>query len=200
MWVQLLRHGEPEGGARYWGGTDVALSRKGWEQMRAAVAGRSWDRIISSPLRRCSAFAEALASQLGVGCLLDAQLREMSFGGWEGHSAEELMQTDADGLRRFWSDPSAYPPPGGEPLSRMQTRVMAAWRRIVGGAEHARTLIVTHSGPIRLLRAAQSGTPLSALLTIEVPHAALVSIECRTDGSIVADPGAPGTSTSTGSG
>jgi alpha-ribazole phosphatase len=66
MLVHLLRHGETDGGTRYWGRTDVALSSKGWQQMRTAVAGRAWDLIISSPLRRCAAFAEALAEKIGV--------------------------------------------------------------------------------------------------------------------------------------
>jgi len=178
MQVHLLRHGETEGGARYWGGTDVVLSWKGWRQMRAAVAGQSWDLIVSSPLRRCAAFAEDLARGLGVRCHYDADLREMSFGEWEGHSAAELMQTDAERLRLFWADPSAHTPPGGESLAQLHARVMAAWQRIVTAERDERVLIVTHSGPIRLLRAAQSGTALSALLSIDVPHGALIGIEC----------------------
>jgi len=185
MRVHLLRHGEPEGGARYWGGMDVALSAKGWQQMRAAVAGYSWDFIVSSPLRRCAAFAAALARELAVPCHYDADLREMSFGEWEGRSAAELMERDADGLRRFWSDPSAHTPPGGEPLAQLQARVMTAWQRIVSAQDEGRLLIVTHSGPIRLLRSAQWGTPLSALLSIDVPHAGLIEIECLADGTII---------------
>jgi alpha-ribazole phosphatase len=177
MLVHLLRHGETEGGARHWGGTDVALSARGWQQMRAAVAGRSWDLIVSSPLRRCAAFAETLARDLGVRCRCDADLREMSFGEWEGRSAAELMQTDAERLRLFWADPGVHIPPGGESLAQLHSRVMAAWQRIVRTPQDGRVLIVTHSGPIRLLRAAQSSVPLSALLSIDVPHGALISIE-----------------------
>ena len=191
MLVQLLRHGETEGGARYWGGIDVALSWKGWRQMRAAVAGQTWDLIVSSPLRRCAAFAETLARDLGVRCRYEADLREMSFGEWEGHSAAELMQTDAERLRLFWADPSAHTPPGGESLRQFLSRVMLAFERIVTTQEGERVLIVTHSGPIRLLRAAQSATPLSALLSIDVPHGALVAIECLADGSVVLDPDGP---------
>ena len=44
------------------------------------------------------------------------------------------------------------------------------------GSATGRLLIVTHSGPIRLLRAAQSRTPLSSLLSIEVPYAALIAV------------------------
>ena len=194
MLVHLLRHGETEGGARYWGGTDVALSWMGWRQMRAAVAGQSWDLIVSSPLRRCAAFAEALARELGVRCRYEADLREMSFGEWEGRSAAEIMQTDAEHLRLFWADPSAHTPPAGESLVQLHSRVMAAWQRIATDRDGERVLIVTHSGPIRLLRALQSRTALSALLGIDVPHGALFTIECLPDGSVAPDPGAPSSS------
>ena len=100
------------------------------------------------------------------------------------------MQTDAQRLRRFWSDPNAHPAPGGESLAQLHSRVMAAWRRIVSDPDRSGLLIVTHSGPIRVLRAAQSGTPLSALLSIEVPHASLVGMDCDADGEVAADPGA----------
>lgn len=197
MRVHLLRHGETEGGARYWGGVDVALSWKGWRQMRAAVAGQTWDLIVTSPLRRCAAFSEALARNLGVRCRYEAGLREMNFGEWEGHSAAELMQTDADRLRLFWADPSAHAPPGGESLAQFHSRVMVAYERILTPQEGERMLIVTHSGPIRVLRAAQSGTSLSTLLNIDVPHAALVSIECPTVGGVALGPDAPHPATST---
>jgi alpha-ribazole phosphatase len=178
MPVDLLRHGEPEGGARYWGTTDVALSARGWQQMRAAVAGRAWDLIVSSPLRRCAAVAGTLASELGAQCHYEPDLREMSFGDWNGRSAAELMVKDGERLRRFWSDPCTYGPPAGESLAELQRRVRAALQRIVIGAVGQRVLIVTHGGPIRLLLAAQSGTPLSALLSFDVPYAALIGIEC----------------------
>jgi alpha-ribazole phosphatase len=177
MLVHLLRHGETCGGARYLGETDVALSAKGWQQMRAAVAGRSWDLIVASPLERCAAFARALAEELGARLRQDADLREMSFGEWEGYTAAELLERDAQRLRRFWADPSLHCPPGGESLAELHARVVAAWQRIAGEHDGERVLIVSHGGPIRVLLALQSGTPLPALLSIDVPHAALVGIE-----------------------
>jgi len=191
MLVHLLRHGEPEGGARHCGETDVALSANGWEQMRTAVAARSWDLIVSSPLRRCASFAEALARELPARFRCDSDLREMSFGAWEGRSAAQLMETDPEGLRLFWSDPSVHTPPGGESLERLRSRVMSAWQRLVTDPNSGRLLIVTHSGPIRLLRAVQSHLPLASLLSIEVPYAALIGIECLPDGSVAPDPRTP---------
>jgi alpha-ribazole phosphatase len=177
MLVHLLRHGETDGGARYWGSMDVALSPKGWQQMRAAVAGLSSDLIVSSPLRRCADFAKALSAERGVRCRFEEDLREMSFGEWEGSSAAELAQTDGERLRRFWSDPSVHAPPGGEQLAAFHARVIAVWNRIVTDGDIRSVLIVTHGGPIRVLRAAQSEMPLSAALSLDVPHAALVSIQ-----------------------
>jgi alpha-ribazole phosphatase len=181
MRAQLLRHGETEGGARYFGSTDVGLSATGWQQMRATVAGSCWDLIVSSPLQRCADFAWTLARELGARCRFDADWREMSFGQWEGRSAAELLETDGERLRRFWADPSLQSPPGGEPLSELHLRVMAAWQRVVYDPDSGRMLIVTHGGPIRVLRAVASGLALSALLSIDVPHAALVSIESPAD-------------------
>jgi alpha-ribazole phosphatase len=184
MLVHLLRHGETEGGVRYWGGMDVALSSRGWLQMSTAVAGGCWDLIVSSPLRRCAAFAEALAQGLGVSCRLETDLREMSFGTWEGYSTAELMQRDAECLRLFWSDPSVHTPPGGEPLAELHARVMAVWQGLSTASDSGRLLIVTHGGPIRVLKAVQSRTPLSALLSIDVPHATLIGINCALDSAI----------------
>jgi broad specificity phosphatase PhoE len=45
MTLDLLRHGEPEGGRLYRGNLlDNPLSEKGWQQMQASVNGivRSW--------------------------------------------------------------------------------------------------------------------------------------------------------------
>jgi alpha-ribazole phosphatase len=177
MTVELLRHGQTQVRARYLGSTDVALSSTGWQQMRAAVAGRSWDLIVSSPLKRCAEFAAQLAHELGANCRLDADWREMSFGEWEGRSAAELLERDGERLRRFWANPAEQSAPGGEPLSALHARVVSAWRRIVDDPGFGPVLVVTHGGPMRVMRALQSGSASSALLSIDVPHAALWSIE-----------------------
>ena len=47
--LDLLRHGETELGGGLRGSLDDALTAKGWEQMRAAVAEQGpWDRLVSS--------------------------------------------------------------------------------------------------------------------------------------------------------
>jgi broad specificity phosphatase PhoE len=57
--VFLLRHGLTVSYGCYCGSTDVALREEGWRQLWAAVDGYAWQRILSSPLRRCADFAAA---------------------------------------------------------------------------------------------------------------------------------------------
>jgi len=56
--VDLIRHGEPEGGVKLRGWLDDPLSAAGWQQMRAAIAGNNaWQQIVTSPMLRCRELA-----------------------------------------------------------------------------------------------------------------------------------------------
>jgi len=171
--LHLLRHGETEGGPRYRGSSDDALTPLGWQQMETAVGDTTWDRIITSPLIRCADFARALAERRSIPLTIDPRLREMHFGAWEGKSAAELMESDADALARFWRDPAANPPPGGEPLADFQARMLGAWREIIQNHPGQRLLLVSHGGPIRAILCEVQGHPLTRMLEIEVGHGAL---------------------------
>ena len=58
--IDLLRHGEVEGGEIIRGSTDDKLTDEGWAQMQNALQGDiQWDVIISSSLLRCAEFAES---------------------------------------------------------------------------------------------------------------------------------------------
>lgn len=174
MRLDLLRHGQTELGGGLRGSLDDALTEQGWAQMQAAVAEAGpWDVVVSSPLQRCARFAEPLAQRLNVPFVLEADLRELHFGDWEGRSAAQLMETDADALGAFWADPYTFTPPQGEPVEAFAERVLAALGRL--RARHAghSVLLVTHGGVIRLLLARARGLPREQLLQVEVPHASL---------------------------
>lgn len=175
MLIGLLRHGEVEGGRRFWGRSDVPLSLAGLIQMWAAVdAGPLWDRVISSPLSRCAEFAHAYAGRHRLPLSLDPRLQEMDFGAWEGRSAEELMSTAPAALRRFWEAPDDQPPPGGECLGRFQGRVLQAWDALLAEcADDDHILMITHGGVIRVLLGHVLGHPVDRLLELEVGYASL---------------------------
>ncbi|HSH29023.1 MAG TPA: alpha-ribazole phosphatase family protein [Thiohalobacter sp.] len=175
MLIGLLRHGEVEGGRRFWGRSDVPLSLTGLVRMQAAAdAGPLWDRVISSPLSRCAEFAQAYARRHRLSLTLDPRLQEMDFGAWERRSAEEIMTTAPDALRRFWEAPDVHPPPGGEALADFRHRALLAWEAILAAHIDAdRILVVTHGGVIRVLLAHVLEPSSKRLLEWEVGYASL---------------------------
>jgi alpha-ribazole phosphatase len=174
--IALMRHGETLELGRFCGETDVALSERGWQQMRSAAGAHPWAHIVSSPSRRCAAFALELAAQAGARHRIDPDLREMHFGDWEGRSAAELSQSEPEALAAFWADPVRHTPPGGERLAILEERVVRAFARAVEETPAGDLLLITHGGPIRVLCALRDGVPRERLLSIEVPHAALIEM------------------------
>jgi alpha-ribazole phosphatase len=172
--VDLLRHGEPEGGKKFRGAVDDPLSPQGWAQMRAAVGDcRDWDVIVSSPLLRCAAFARELATWLKRPLEIEAGFREVSFGVWEGQSVAEVHAAEPVTLARFWSDPVAYPIVGGEPLADFDRRIERAWGALLDRHRGRHVLLVAHGGTIRMILRQILDVPLRRLWRLEVPFAAL---------------------------
>ena len=181
--LDLLRHGETELGGGLRGSLDDALPAKGWAQMREAVLARGpWDRLVSSPLQRCARFAEELGARLNLPVSLEQDLQELHFGAWEGQSAVQLMETDAEALGLFWADPYSFTPPDGEPVEAFSQRVRDAVLRLHQLYAGQRVLLISHGGVMRLLLAQARGLPREQLLNVEVGHGGLFSLRVEADG------------------
>lgn len=183
--LELLRHGETEQGGGLRGSLDDALTEHGWAQLRSALLDAGpWDRLISSPLQRCARFAEEVAAAQGLPLHYEANLQELHFGDWEGRSAAQLMETDAEALGRFWADPYGFTPPNGEPLPAFEARVLDALRRLYQAHAGERLLLVTHGGVMRLLLARARGLPRQELLQVNVGYAQRFRLRLDADGQL----------------
>jgi len=170
--IDLLRHGEPRGGAKFRGHTDDPLSETGWTQMRAAVQGESpWQVVVSSPLLRCAEFAAELAARAGVPLETEDRFKEIGFGEWEGRTSEELMQSAPDCLDLFWRDPARYTPPGGEALAAFAARVTASWSDTLARHAGKKILLVAHGGVNRVILCHVLQIPLQNMFRLQVPFA-----------------------------
>jgi alpha-ribazole phosphatase/probable phosphoglycerate mutase len=172
--VDLLRHGEPEGGVKYRGSLDDPLSLRGWAQLRTAVGENCpWTAIVSSPLSRCAAFAGELANRHGLTLEIEPGFREISFGEWEGCTPADIMAATPNALRQFWSDPLTYGPPGGERIGDFNTRVATAWENLLQRHIGRHILLICHGGTIRILLRHILEMPLKRIWRLEVPYATL---------------------------
>ncbi len=179
--IDLLRHGEPEGGRMYRGQKDDPLSPLGWEQMRAATAGEEvWGRVVSSPLRRCREFAETLSAERGLALRVEEGFREVSFGPWEGRRPDDLHAEQPESVEAFWQDPVGRWPAGGEVFTDFQARVATAWDNLLGEHRGESLLLVAHGGVIRAILFHVLGIPPRHFFRIQVPYAGLTRL--RTDG------------------
>ncbi|HKJ71938.1 MAG TPA: histidine phosphatase family protein [Gammaproteobacteria bacterium] len=174
--VDLLRHGEPEGGRKYRGQTDDPLTARGWSQMWTAVGeARPWDRIVTSPLLRCGEFADTLGAAMGLAVERDERLVEVGYGAWAGKSPEQLKAEDPEGFAAFRADPWRSRPADAEPMERFTERVLTAYsEHLAGGGEHL--LFVAHAGVIRTVMAHTLGMPLENLYRLHLPYAGRVRL------------------------
>lgn len=181
MLIDLMRHGEPVGGRCYRGQLDDPLSDTGWRQMwRAVGAGCPWGHVYSSPLRRCSEFAAALATRHGLGLTVDNRLMEVGFGEWEGHTRQDLLRSDPGVLERFYADPVRQRPRGAEPLDRFRNRVVAAWQEVLQRRDDRSVIIVAHAGTIRAVVSHVLDIPLKHMYRLNISNAGITRVRVRT--------------------
>lgn len=167
--LHLLRHGAPEQPGLLMGRTDGAPTAGGITACTAQAAELAIDHIVTSDLRRCHAAAEAIGAKLSLKPVVDERWRELDFGDWDGQAPGTL---DTEALGRFWNDPDACPPPGGERWSALVARIAAA----ISDLAPRPTLVVTHGGAIRAALHRLCGFEQRQLWAFDLPYGALVSL------------------------
>lgn len=168
--VDVMRHGEPEGGCPQ-GGTilrgsiDHALTEKGWlqAQQRIANTAANWDVVVSSPLIRCADFAAQLVANLESNAransteynapplLIRDAWREIHYGDWEGKSTQAIWQETPELMEKMWQDPLAFCAPQGESVQDFSQRIAQAWSELLADFQGKRILLICHGGVMRLL-------------------------------------------------
>lgn len=176
--IDILRHGACEGGEIYRGSTDVELSAEGWQQMESAVEHfGGWQRVVTSPMARCHQFAQRYASRADLPIEIDNGFREMGFGEWEGQKVKDVWQAEPELVRAYYQDPVLATPPGGEPILKVQERMVAAWESLLNHHAGEHILLVAHSGVIRLLLSHVLSMPLFAISGVDVPYACITRLK-----------------------
>ena len=161
--VILVRHASTAWtGHRYCGRSDPPLDGPGRDAAERLARDLAPDlatgtRIVSSPLARALATAEAIAAIAGVGpVLVDERWRESDCGTAEGRTFDELAVLEPELAARLAAGEVAIDWPGGETAAALRERVHDAWSSLL--ADPHPVVIVSHAGPLRLALALGTGS------------------------------------------
>lgn len=171
--LDLLRHGALEGGPKYRGQIDEALTLKGRSDMDRVWAKLSEqvDGIITSPLSRCAEPARAWACENNSECLIEPRIAEMFYGQWEGKTKEEIESEFPGQITRWRKNPEGLRPPGGESTAEFEQRIKLWWQETCNNYKDRHMLVVAHSGTIRMIIAHALHAPVKSTRHLELPYA-----------------------------
>ena len=159
----FIRHGETDFNreGRLQGQRDIALNAKGREQASAVgralrkLAGAEIDRLeaarafVSSPLSRTRETMALARAGMGLppeAYALSDDLKELTFGDWEGLTWPQVQARDPAGAAARAADKWDFTPPNGESYATLARRV-TLWLRTIDGD----LLIASHGGVARAL-------------------------------------------------
>ncbi len=197
--IYLIRHGETEDAdsRRYKGHIDVPLSENGIQQIkrvadyimrdgnvgaRRAVplrngCGGPLTSVYCSDLSRAIKSAEIIAAPFGLKPEIVEDLKERSFGVWEGMTFDEIKEKWPDAFNSWAANPLKFSPMDGESTIELRDRVIKAFEEIMKKHNGQNIVIVSHGGVIRVLLSEMLGMPLENIFRIEQSYAALNVIE-----------------------
>ena len=185
----LLRHGETVHTAHKrfsgWGGDDPGLSDVGRQQAELVAShlktSVTIDAIVTSPMARTRETADIIASALGLAVAVEDDIRECSFGEWDGLTFAEVQERSPEELAK-WLAATDIPPPGGESFAQVADRVAKARRRLMEGYPNQAVLLVTHVTPVKTLISQAIDAPAHSVFRMHVNPASLSSVQWFGDG------------------
>ncbi|RIE10907.1 histidine phosphatase family protein [Candidatus Cryosericum hinesii] len=182
--IYLVRHAETtwnlEGKVQ--GSRDTPLSIDGLAQTVKTVAFLSalqFDTIFTSPLTRARAIAEPVGVNLGISPIVMPELREIEFGGWEGHTWNEIGAMYPTTLAAWELKSLEARPDGGESLADVGHRAEKV-RSMVESNSGELLLVVAHGGFNRVLMSVLLDLPLSSYNSFTQPNACISVFETKT--------------------
>lgn len=190
----LIRHGETDWNRelRFQGQVDVPLNATGHEQARRLAerlgAERlAVDHLVSSDLIRTRQTAQpvlgALLPALHIDNVVDASLREQSFGLVDGMRVDDIKLQHAGAWENWLRFDADGGMPGGETTRQFHARVMDAVRRLAQEYAGKTLIVVTHGGVLDMVWRTAKGVGLHGPRQSDIPNAGFNRV--RLDGDAI---------------
>ena len=188
----LVRHGESEWNheRRIQGHADVGLSDLGRRQvmlLSERMAGERIDAAYASDLSRAVETATGVLGERTVPLITDSDLREFSYGSWEGLTLEEVETRDPELFAaRFTRGDSSFSAPGGEDSTDILRRIRRFTEGIVERhSPEENILVVAHGGSVRALAICLLGLPEEDFWRLRVGNAGVSIISNQGRGRVL---------------
>lgn len=190
--IYFLRHGQTESsrdnlfcGA----GLDPELTSAGREMAESfanAYQKISWQALYTSPQKRALTTAQPIARLTGLKPEIRDGLKEISYGRWEGQSAETVNLKFHDDYTRWLADPAWYSPTAGEPAMAIARRSLEVVEEIKGRFSSGNVLIVSHKATIRITLCSLLGIDVGRFrYRLSCPVASLSQVEFTLQGPLL---------------
>lgn len=176
----FVRHGQTDWNAegRMQGQRDIPLNDIGRSQARhngvrlkAFLQREGIDPgaldFVASPLTRTRSTMELVREGIGLrpeDYRMEDQLKELTFGDWEGFTFEELADTEQDRIESRRQNKWAFVPPGGGESYEMLSNRIRTWL----GTVQAPSVVVSHGGVFRVLRGMLEGLDTAVVPKLNV--------------------------------
>ena len=161
----LVRHGETDWNleGRVQGHSSTPLNDTGRLQAKRIGERLSTVRFAAayaSDLPRVVETAAAILNSHDTSLQTVVELREKSYGTWEGKTAKQLEDEDPVSYARLFEDNITFAPPGGESDSDLIDRASLAVERLkLAHQNDENVLVVSHGGTIRAILVLLLGLP-----------------------------------------
>ena len=188
----LVRHGETD-----WnrdgiiqGQSDPPLNERGIEAARSLgrrIAPYGLTAAYSSDLARASETAKVILEGRPVPAQTDRDLREFSYGEWEGMTLDEARSLEPGVFdRQLGVGNGDFAAPQGETTAQLLGRVRRFYARTIERHDpEENLLIVTHGGPVRALLVLLLGLPREYFWRVRVDLGSLSIISNHTGGRVL---------------
>jgi alpha-ribazole phosphatase len=133
--------------------------------------------VYTSNLSRAARSAEIIAEPYGLKPVETLDLRERSFGAWEGMTFTEIKEKYPEEFGAWANNPLRYSPIGGESTSEVKERIIPSLTKILESHKGDNVAVVAHGGVNRIILCHFLGMPLENIFRIEQDHAAVNIIE-----------------------
>ena len=187
----LVRHGVTEFNStrRFCGYSDIEMNAAGYrqaERLRDRLADEKIDAVYSSDLSRALVTAEVISTGHNMEIVACPELREANYGDVEGLTFQEIGRLHPEVARLIANfDLKKLAFPGGESWEEFVARTNTFLDRLKDHQPSESILVVSSSGPLRVLVCSLLGIDQSHWRQIRLDNASLSIVDTYPQGAII---------------